>query len=509
MKISGSVLIYFFCSTVLVPGFVARAGAQSRYDSLVTRGTELAYDAHFDAAESLFTEAERLSPERAESFFDMAQIHLWTYTFTQRKRAYDQFKSVYRVTVDKLKSRLDAHPDDYNATYLLGETYMLRSVAGVTARSYWNAFWSVNSAYGYFKKTLELKPDFYDAYRGLGEIHYFLGFIPGSVRWAVGLFGLEPNRAKGFSEVRLAFVKGNTDKIRATISLAQIYSNYVAEYDSAESLMRLLVRKYPNNPMFNYNLAVVLIKEHRLHEAEKCLDTVLRLDNPDFTVLNDFSLFLKGDIHFKLNDFSNAIKYNRMFLEKTHKPDYTGIANFRLAISYRALGDEDQMRKCLSDAMHGNQDIYDDARAKSRSGYFLKEGISDDELATLEAKNDCEAGRYREAYTSLMPLVEKIHDADTRSESLLVLAEASAGMGRYPEAARFAASADSVNDGETRWIGPRSWYIAALSSYHMGDLSAAKRYLAKTKGTDEYKSNNILNQLVNGLELKLNAAGKS
>lgn len=508
MKTLGSILIYIFCSTVLIPGLVLNAEAQNRYDSLVSRGVQLAYNAHFEEAESLFTEAARLSPERTGSYFDMTQIHLWTYLFTGKKQAYDKFKDWYRITVGKIKNVLDANPEDYRATYLLGETYMLRSAAGVTAHSYWDAFWSVNSAYGCFKKTLELKPDFYDAYRGIGEIHYFLGFIPGSVRWAVGLFGLEPNKAKGFSEIRLAYKKGNTDRIRAAVSLAQIYSNYVAEYDSAESLMRVLADDFPRNPMFNYNLGVVLIKEHRLHEAKKYIDTVLALDNPYFTVLNNLSLFLKGDIYFKLNDFRNAIRYNRMFLEKTDKPDYTGIAYYRLAISYRALGNEVQMRKCLSEALHGNQGIYDDARAKARSELFLKKGISDEELATLEAKNDNEAGRYEEAYSSLAPIVGKIQDRDTRSEALLVLAEAAAGMGKYSEAARFAASADSADDGENGWIDPRSWYVAALSSYHLGDLSAARSYLSKARDTDEYKSNKILNELVNGLELKLNA-GKS
>ncbi|MCL4540367.1 MAG: hypothetical protein M1378_12365, partial [Bacteroidetes bacterium] len=465
---------------------------------------ELAYDAHFNEAESLFAEAARLSPERAESFFDVTQIHLWTYTFTQDRKAYNEFKKWYSITLEKLKTKLDADPADYRATYLLGETYMLRSVAGVTAHSYLDAFWSVKSAYSYFKKTLKLDPDFYDAYRGIGEIHYFLGFIPGSVRWAVGLFGLEPNRAKGLSEVRLAYQKGNTDRIRATISLAQIYSDYVAEYDSAETLMRVLVDDFPNNPMFNYNLAVVLIKEHRLHEAEKYLDKVLALNNPDFTVLNNFSLFLKGDVHFKLNDFSNAIKYNRMFLEKAHQPDYTGIANYRLAVSFRAVGDEAQMRKCLAAAMHGNQDIYDDARAKARSEHFLKKGISENELATLEAKNDNDAGRFEAAYSSLLPMADKIQDRDTRSEALLVLAEAAAGMRKYAEAARFAASADSIDNGESGWIKPRSWYVAALSSYHMGDLAAARNYLTRARDTKEYRSNNILNELVNGLELKVN-----
>ena len=98
MNIPRRVLVYIFCSALSIPGLAPKAGAQSRYDSLVSRGAELAYDAHFNEAESLFAEAARLSPERAESFFDVTQIHLWTYTFTQDRKAYNEFKKWYSIT---------------------------------------------------------------------------------------------------------------------------------------------------------------------------------------------------------------------------------------------------------------------------------------------------------------------------------------------------------------------------------------------------------------------------
>lgn len=503
MQIANKSILHIFYPAVLILGLVPNARGQDSYSSLIGKGRDLAYNADFNEAETLFTQAAHISPERAESYFNITQIHLWIYLGANSRAEYKTFMKWSDSTISKSKKALDSSPGDYRAAYLLGNTYLLRAMAGVTAHSYLDAFWAIKSANSYFKKTLKLDPDFYDAYRGVGEIHYFLDFIPGSVRWSITLFGLEANKAKGFSELKLAYEKGTLDRVSAAYSLAQVYSNYIAEYDSADILLRELVDRFPRNPIFNYDLAVVLIKERRLHEAEKYLDTILDLNNPDFVVLNNLSLFLKGDIHFKLNDFREAIKYNKMFLEKTRVPDYTGIANYRLAISYRAIGDDAMMKKSLLDAMKGNKDIYDDARAKYRSELFLKKGISGEELMLLEMRNNIDAGLYEKAYSTLMPVLDQIHDRDTRAEALLVMSEAAIHVGKFSEGTQFASMADSVDHGDEEWLGPRSWYLVALGSYRTGNLATARNFLDKARDTSEYRSNNILNALINNLEERL------
>lgn len=501
LKISG--LAYIVSPAILILGLVLNVHGECRYDSLIVRARALSYNAQFTEADSLLREAENISPDSAEGNFEMSQIQLWIYLFTGKDAAYDNFEKLSDITVAKLKKILKANPDDYHAAYRLGDTYFLKAVAGVSRHSYLSSFWAVKAASHYYNETLKLSPDFYDAYRGVGEIDYFLDFLPGSVRWSMPLFGLQANKAKGLSELILAYEKGTTDKFKTAVSLAQVYSNYVAEYDSAEVLMRSLVDKFPRNPMFNYDLGVLLIKKHDLNEAQKYIDTVLDLNDSNFVVLNRYSLFLKGDIYFKMNDFRKAIKYNRMFLKLADKPDYTGIANYRMAICYRALGNDSLMRKSLSAAMHGNQSIYDDARAKYRSEMFMKTGISKEELLTLEMKNDVAAGNYEKAYAVLKPTAGTIQNRDTRAEALLVLSDAADHIGKYVEAVRFATRAVSTGVGHDESLQATAWYQAAMGYYGIGNLSAAKAYLQKAKDTSEYKADNILYALINNLNLRL------
>jgi hypothetical protein len=103
-----------------------------------------------------------------------------------------------------------------------------------------------------------------------------------------------------------------------------------------------------------------------------------------------------------------------------------------------------------------------------------------------------------------MPVANKIQDRDTRAEALLILAESAIRLGKYSEGIRFAVLADSADNGDEGWIEAKSWYLAALGNYHLGDLPVAEKVLQKAKDTSEYGSNNILNALVNGLERHLN-----
>ncbi len=488
---------------IIVCGLVPRASAQASYDELISEARTLSYNVKFDEAESLFAAASRLSPSRPQSYFGIAQIRLWTFLGTENPSDFSAFNKASDRAVFMAQHALDADPHDYRATFLLGELYLNRTLAEVTAHSFLAAFWNVRSAYGYFEKTLELNPKFYSAYRGVGEIHYFLNLIPGAAKWILPLAGLSADKAKGFSEIRLAYQEGTVDKVEATLSLAQVYETYLAEYDSAEALMRNLVTEFPNNPMFNYHLAVVLLKETKLHEAEHYLDAVLRMNDPTFIVLNNLSIFLKGDVYFKLNEFSKAIKYNEIFLNRTKGPDYTGITNYRLAISYRAIGKLDSMRKCLVRAKNGNSSIYDDSYADRQSEKFLKAGISRDELKLIEMRNDLAAGKFEEVYSILIPAMKNIHDINLQAEGFTILSEAAVRLGKFAEGLKYAESSDTIDPEDESWVRPRSWYLTAACDYHFGYFDAARTFLKKAAGTDAYERDDRFSAAVNNLERKL------
>lgn len=496
------IIAVLFCFALFFPSFITNA--QNNYDQLISKGLNLSYNTSFDDAEKVFNDAIKIEPNNPEGYYNIAQIHLWEYLGTHSKESYNSFMSWYKRTTDLTEKILDSKPNDYYLTYLIANTYMFKAIAAVTDHSYLNAFFAIKTSSSYFNKTLQLNPKFYDAYRGVGEIHYFMDFIPGVIKWAVNLTGLEANKDKGLAELKIAYNKGTIDKVKTTLSLAEIYSDYIAEYDSAETLLKELVSKYPNNSMFNYHLAVVLIKKRDLSGANKYLDMVLRENHPELTVLNNFSLFLKGDIYFKLNDFANSIKYNELFLSKTSDKDYTGIANYRLAVCYKILRNNEKAQECLVKVQNGNHDIYDDAFAQKMSEIYLQNGISPDELLTIKMKNNLEAGKNEEVYSTLEPMINQIRNNGTHSKALVILSEAAIQIGKYSQGISFAKQCDSVDPETESWVKPQAWYLIALENYKVGNLNDAKNYLKKVIDSDEYKNNKLLNASVNKLMKTLN-----
>ncbi len=488
---------------ILVHVSTRSVSAQTEYDSLITTARTFSYEAKFHKAEELFKRATQLSPARGDGYLGLAQIHLWLFLGTNDRSEYDTFNHLCDRSIDVGKKALAEDREDFRADYTLGETYLLRTIAEAMRHSYLNSFLAIRAAYGYLRQTLKSDPHFYDAYRGIGEIHYYLDMMPGSVKWILPITGLFADRRRGFEEIRLAYLKGTVDKVKSAFSLAQVYSNYVAEYDSAEILLRGLVKEFPDNPMFNYHLAVVLIKERNLTEAQSYLDGLLNRNDPRFALLNNLSLFLEGDVYFKMNDFPSAIKYNLMFLSKSKNPEYKCLADYRLAFSYRMLGDSALMKKYMIDARNGNHDTYDDSFAAERCKFFLANGISNDQAIMIEMGNDLAAGKYDKVYRTLLALVNGIRDRRVKSEGFITLADAAIRLGKYAEGARFARSAASSGDGVEKWVRARAWYLIALGSFYTGDRATSRKYLKKVEGTSQYGKDETLSALTNNLRRKL------
>jgi hypothetical protein len=102
-----------------------------------------------------------------------------------------------------------------------------------------------------------------------------------------------------------------------------------------------------------------------------------------------------------------------------------------------------------------------------------------------------------------MAAVDTFMDRDTRAEALLVLSESAIHLGKFAEGIRLAGMTDSANNGDEKWIEPRSWYFAAMGNYRAGDITAARSLLDKAKDTSEYRSDNLLNALINNLDVSL------
>ena len=467
------------------------------------RGLELTYNFQFTEAESIFKNMIKSNPQEPEGYHYLAQIYLWKYLGSKKEQAYERFYNYSEKSIEKVDKKLDDNDENAYTNYLAGLIYSLRAGAFTEKGNSLDAFWACKKAVGYFEETLDLNPKFYDAYYGIGVFDYALSFTPAILKWAINLTGLSSDKDRGFNYLRIAFNKGKYSKIESSFHLSKIYTEYVAEYDSAAIHLRNLISRYPRNILFHYQYGALMIQSRKLDEAEKSLKKVLSINNQDFSQTNSLTKFLMGDIYFRRNKFTEAAKNYEEFLKSALSVDYTGIAAYRLAICYEILGDKIKAKHFLLLARNGNDDIFDDAYAKSRSESLFDDTLTSEEIALLKAENCLEAGKFKIAKSLIAELNDAKFNEDLKARLLLIRAEISFDEKKYEEASRLAHQTFSLSLKREQWIPAYCNYLAARINYQWGKTGLAKKYLGEAERMNIYDFSNKISALIHNLDRKL------
>jgi len=427
-------------------------------------GTQLALGMQQEAAEKTFNKVIKLKPNLPYGYYGITKIHFWNYLGSKNQVEYNLFLKFANLTQEKIDLSLKLNSKDYRILYIAGNIASFRAMTQSVDNSSVKAFFWSKKAVGYFEECLKINPKFYDSYLGLGLFDYAMSFVPDFLKWAVNLTGLTSDKARGFQYIKTAFKKGTIDRIEAAFHLSKIYTDYLAEYDSASVLLRSLTEKYPRNPLFFYLYAVNLIKDKQLDKAVKVLDKVIKLNNKKFIQVTALAYYRKGEIYFKKNQFNLAVTQYKKYIDSSQEIDLTGIAALNCAISYKLLRDNDQVKKYLLLAKNGNQDILEDSYAKKKSDSFLSNGIPLIDLNLIIVKNNLDAGKYKIVYDSLKMNIQHM-DREHKSIAYVYFCEAALNLKKYDEAVYAADQSITLKNSVDKWTIPMSQILKAKAKY--------------------------------------------
>ena len=163
--------VLFFISCVL--------RAQSSTDAMLKTGLNYAYNFQLDEAEKIYKKVIELQPEQPFAYHYLAQDYLWAFLGSKDNDQYAAFQKYSDLAIQKAENILNDDPKNVRVLYMLANDYSFRAMANGANSSTIDAFWSSKKAVGYYEKTIDLNPEFYDAYKGLGVFNYALSFVPG------------------------------------------------------------------------------------------------------------------------------------------------------------------------------------------------------------------------------------------------------------------------------------------------------------------------------------------
>lgn len=485
--------------TLIIFIFFASAVLSQNVTKDIKAGLELCYNFKWKQAEEIFSTMIKENPENSNGYHFLSGIYLWYYLGNRDKEDFNNFVKYSDQTLETANAELDQKPLSAYLNYLVGSNYMYRAIAFTREENYLDAVWASKKSETYLNTALEIDPKFTDAYLGLGLYNFAVGQIPSAFQWALSLAGVQGDKQVGINYIKKAATQGSLAKVEAQYYLSQILSEVLFENEASLYYLRNLVRRYPDNLLFNYSYAVLELKERNLRDAEKILIKIISSDNPKFTQIISFSHFLIGDIFFRRNQYDSAKVYYLAFLKSTPTIDYTGIANYRLALSYELTNDRKNAEKYFNNCGSGNMDLEDDQFAKRKGEIYSKRTLSTNEVNLIKSANLIESGNYQNAYDSLANLLTGLKKEMLRSEALLHLSEAAFKLGKLDESLDNALLAKEINSSEEKWIPPFAAYFAARVYHKKNDKINLQKMIDDIEDYSDYDYQNKLKNLLNAI----------
>ncbi len=466
-----------YCILFLVQfSFSIEKTTLERINLLTLEGLNLAYNFELEQANAKFEEALRLEPNHPRPHVSKATIFFWRFSLANDDQLYDKLIPMLEKSIEAAEEYLDENESDADALTCLGTLYGYKAFAHARHKSYLKAAWDGKKSLDYFSDAVQQNPRAYDAYLGLGTFHYFAAFAPKALQWVISILGVDGDANLGVKEIRLALEKGTFTNVEAQYYLAQFLPWQSGNFVASESLLVDLNKRFPNNSIISFTLAIWEMRRNDVTTARGHLQTIVEADKGTVPGLKPLSLYKLAECNFRLNNFQNAIDGYKAFLAIYRDENYQATAHHRIGVSYELTGRREQALKHYRASIAAEHRHGDDKYSSRKSEIFLLSPITGTDSILLTAKNIYKAGNYgkaRELYNTLDTLA---------GVSLSHRAEAQIGIGEllmeqelYAEALSYFNKVLVMNVGNEAWLLPWSHYQLGVCHSKLGNSVVAKK----------------------------------
>ncbi len=309
--------IIFLCLSTL---FAFGNPMPADLDSLLMQGKNQIYDLKMTEAAESFQEIENRYPDHPHGYVNSALLNIIFYSFN---KADDSLATL----LDQQISRANDVSEDYldeneklaEAHFYRGVASGLRGMVHVMDRSYVKGYFSGRTAKNSLEKAVEIDSSYYDAYIGLGIVHYYADLLPGILKFFAGVLGFKGNRKLGIEEVQLTASRGHSLRTEAQFMYNMIRYFLEGERRSSISAVKKMYKKYPGNHALGLFLAY---HDRRNGRIEKCIEYCEAIDDIDPSLaplINNLKLYNLAIARYRLNQFDQAEIHFEQLLESDTK----------------------------------------------------------------------------------------------------------------------------------------------------------------------------------------------
>lgn len=381
-------------------------------DDRLKSGLDLIYNLKFEQAVEHFNKLQSEYPADIRAYFYSSQIYFYKALPSRSESDYLRFLELSDKVIEMAEERLDNNEKDYEAMYVLGLAHSYRSLLMLNLnKNLIGAAFSGKTGYGILSDLVKEKPDYYDAYMGLGLYKIAIGFVPGKYQWLLSLIGFEGNLKEGKQHLRTAYEKGKFTIVEARVYLA-FFSIKEREEQSFEAvnIMQQLVDEYPESPVFKLFLASLYQQMNKIDESITLTNSALAQNTNSLqNEMKKGAYSLLGTAYFRKNDFAGAITNFEEHMKYVHNDDRYNVSLFLLGLSYELSGNRQQ----ALDRYSNLRDKFTAERDGEGEKFFLRlaeqrkgRGLNKFDSLLIITMNMRECGKLDEAIVSYKELLE-------------------------------------------------------------------------------------------------------
>lgn len=231
--------------------------------------------------------------------------------------AYSEIKHLIDSACGLSKTYVGKNPSDVMGLFYYAGGLVYRARYGAIKHDWFSVMSDGVKSRKLLQKILELDPNFYDAYSGIGAFNYYASNIPWYLKPIAYVLGVSGNGAEGLAQLRKAAEYGKYSKTEAAEFLATVVYVNEDDYSGAKEIMRILHDEYPLNLDFTRSLCWDLYKLHDYAPIIGYADSALSLyaSNDGCHGRNiGYLLFLRANALSDLNrDYAEALNdYTKM-----------------------------------------------------------------------------------------------------------------------------------------------------------------------------------------------------
>lgn len=471
-------------------------------DKEIYNGLTDIYNLKFDDAENKFRQFQIDYPKDIKGYFYESLLYFYKALPTRNEQQYERFLELSEKVIDRGESLLEKNENDYDALYYTGLSHSYRSLLMLSLdKSLLSAASNGNDGYRILSALIEKKPDYYDAYMGLGLYKIAIGFVPEKFQWLLNLIGFNGNINEGRNLLKTSMNKGKFTRVDSKAFLS-LFSLKEKEDEDGESLRlsRELSEDYPQSAVFRIFYSTILLQNGFNDEAILQSNESLNLNKYSFqNEIKKAAYSIRGISYFRLNDYEKASEDLEESMKYVYPSDRYNVYLFTLGVSYELTGNRQnavEKYKLVRNNFINERDGELDRFFYRYAQYKIKNPLTEFEMKLIEGMNYRESNKINEAIELYNDMIESKLLFGRSDDDLLkfyfdagLAYELNKNNDKAIECFRKCLSHEPENE---KWIVPHAYFELGKIYNRLGDKIKSEDMFEKIFDYDDFDFESFL-----------------